>query len=227
MLAEQIATLETNYADAQAKVTAQNSSIETLTVSVAALTKDKLLLEAERADLQKRVADLETHNDETMAAVEKLANAALDMLRVAQRPPGMPAAVIQFAPKPKTVVTTATAARDIGVLVTDDMLKLPDPPAQAAVTDIMTGDTGDEQPALQPAPAPQPELPAAAQPDAPAAAPIPTNDAPAAPSADAMSRINSTAARALPDNVMQSDGPLPAFLQRDTVFQREGGNILA
>lgn len=241
MLAEQIATLETNYADAQAKITAQDSSIETLTVSVAALTKDKLLLEAGLADSQKRVADLEAHNDETMAAVESLATAALDMLRVAQRPPGVPAAVIQFAPKAKLDLNAAKAATREAISAVVDA----DPrfeAVQQGVAEIMAGDTGDEQPDkplfvnlgdqpgervaldetnVEPAAEPQPTIDAM-QAEASQRAAIATNDTPPA-SDDAMNRIHSTA---LPDNVMKADGPLPVFLQRDTVLQREGVNVL-
>lgn len=93
-ISDQVAALEHDHADALAKIESQSRSLETLTLSLAAMTKEKLALEA-------RIVEYQKHEEATIAAVEVLANASLDMLRIAQRPAGT--AVVPYAPKLKTV----------------------------------------------------------------------------------------------------------------------------
>jgi hypothetical protein len=195
-ISDQVAALEYDHADALAKIESQNRSLETLTLSLAAMTKEKLALEA-------RIVEYQKHEEETIAAVEVLANASLDMLRIAQRPAGMPAEVIPYAPKLKTV-TAASMAPSVGLA---DVLEMLEPePARQAVAQATANDT----------------VPRAAPswPPKPAAVPI----------IEPMSAVDRIKRHFLPavtlmrqpvDSAMRVDpGGLPMFLRRDTVFAR-------
>jgi hypothetical protein len=195
-ISDQVAALEYDHADALAQIESQNRSLETLTLSLAAMTKEKLALEA-------RIVEYQKHEEETIAAVEVLANASLDMLRIAQRPAGMPAEVVPFAPKPKTVAT-ASMAPSVGLADVEEML-MPEPARQA-----VAATANDTAPRAVPS-----------WPPKPAAAPI----------IEPASAVDLVKRRLLPalslmrrpvDLTMrvEDDPPgLPIFLRRDTVFR--------
>ncbi|SHH20642.1 DUF4200 domain-containing protein [Bradyrhizobium erythrophlei] len=201
-IADQVATLEDDHATAMASIDAQNATIEKLKLSLAAMTKEKLALEA-------RVAEYQKHKDETIAAVEALASSTLDMLRTVQRPAGMPAAVVPFAPKGKTATglpIVASAGFD-DVLITEDMLKPEPPQPSVAAVGTHLGDEIDTR-----------ILATDRAPVVTAPRPGPTS---------AVDRIKRhflpalTSTRRPGDSAMRVDpGELPMFLRRDTVFAR-------
>jgi hypothetical protein len=201
-ISDQVAALEDDHATALASIDAQNATIEKLKLSLAAMTKEKLALEA-------RVAEYQKHEAETIAAVETLASSTLDMLRTVQRPAGMPAAVVPFAPKGKTAaglpVAPSTGLDD--VLITEDMLK-PEPhqPSIAAARTHLGDETDTRILATDRALV------------ATAPRPGPTS---------AVDRIKRhflpalTSMRRPGDSAMHVEpGELPMFLRRDTVFAR-------
>jgi hypothetical protein len=193
-IADLVASLEHDHAHALAKIEALNAANAALAEAINALTTEKAALEA-------KIAELGAHTDGMIAMVENVANGALDMLKAARLPSDTPAAVIPFAPKPKTV-TAASVAPSVGladVLITEEMLK----PEPARVNDTA--------PRTVPSRAPKP-----------AAAPI------IAP-ASAVDRFKQhflpalTLMRRPVDQTMHvkhDPGGLPMFLRRDTVFTR-------
>lgn len=205
-IADQVASLENDLAAALKQIDRLTTNNEELTQSLAAMSTAKLALEAQAVDLKQ-------HDEETRAAAEGLANAALDMLRISQRPPGMPAEVIKFAPKLTGPAPSASAT----ALEQAVAAAIVDPPAPSAV---VAGDSGDEQSTTQ-RPIAEPAALFATIPEPLAEPPLMGNDA--------MSRIQPTA-RVLPPisfvreptgpMLVRDNGPLPMFLQRDTVFHR-------
>jgi len=224
-ITEQVAALECEHAAGLAQIESQNASIETLTLALAAMTKEKLELGAKLADMKQR-------EDETIAAVEALASSALDMVRTAQRPVGTPAAAASFAP----------SAGLANVPVAD--LPKPESPQQSAVAKDGAGEKPDSgasaarpAPAVQrPAPYGQPE-PAHGERELPmflrrgasfdARARI-SGASPIGAPTSAVDRIKRHLLPALtlmrgqgaPPNAPRKDGGLPMHIRRDTVFPR-------
>jgi hypothetical protein len=100
-IADQVAALELDHADALAKIDALTASNAALTDAINAITTEKAALEA-------RVAELSTRTNGMIAMAEKVASSALDMLTAARLPAGTPVEVIPFAPRPRIVTAAAS-----------------------------------------------------------------------------------------------------------------------
>jgi hypothetical protein len=199
-IADQVAALEHDHDDALAM-------IDTLTAANAALLDALNAVTAEKAALEAQLTELRLQADAMTAMVEKFANSALDMLKAARLPAGTPAEVIAYAPRPKTLATTAA-------------------PPSFGLADVL-----DTQ-MLKPAPAPAPAMPAA-----PVAREqlIPTPPEPRrSPIVEPVSAVELVKRRLLPVLTLTrrpvplpapakpdpSPNGLPLFLRRDTVFAR-------
>jgi hypothetical protein len=121
-IADLVATLEVDHADALMKIGVLTAANATLADALNAVTAEKAALEA-------RVTELSARADSMLAMAEKVATGALDMLRAARLPADTPPDVVPFAPKPKT---TAAASMFAGPFIYDEMLK---PAVQVEVSD--------------------------------------------------------------------------------------------
>jgi hypothetical protein len=205
-IANLVATLENDHAEAMAKA-------ELLTAANEALIEKINTIASEKAALEARVAELTEHNDALITMAEGVANNALNMLKATRLPKGTPAAVIPYAPK------TATDRLQAASIANDHAT---DNPIDATAAQN-PGASGDENrihliaaadPPLIPAP------PSWAEPTAPSVAEFPTS---------AMDRIKRHLLPALTLTRRPVDlstparhgpGGLPMFLRRDTVFAR-------
>jgi hypothetical protein len=192
-IADQVAALESDHADALAKLDVLNAANAALIEAINTITAEKAALAA--------------HNDSLMAMVESVGNSALEMLKAARLPAGTPAEVIPFAPKPKTV-TTASVAPSVGladVLITEEMLR-PEP-AWQAVAQAMASDTVPRAvPSWPPKPATAPIIEPASAVDLVKRRLL--------PALSLMRRPVDLTTRAKDD-----PAGLPMFLRRDTVFR--------
>lgn len=93
-LADQIKTLETEFAEAQARIASLESSNQALAATNKALTDENGLLVMQADQLIR-------HSNDTRAMAEKLGNDALELLRQSRREAYKPVEVMRFAPKPE------------------------------------------------------------------------------------------------------------------------------
>lgn len=90
-IADQVETLEHDHVAALAR-------IDALTSTNAALASANTTLNTENASLRERINDMQQYVDSTRSMAEQIAQSTLDMLRASRRPVGAPAEVIPLRP---------------------------------------------------------------------------------------------------------------------------------